>query len=783
MRTTKDRDLTSLGLDEITAALVARAATPGGKAACASLAPAPDKQQAQARLEETEAALILVTQRPEFVIEECQEVEAPVAAAEKKRTLRGGQLRLILPVLRAGEAVRDVFDSMEEKKEKLASIMMEVPMVTGLAEMIDESIDEEGNVRSDATPAIEKLFNTVNSLRRTIRERAEKFLTDPAVAPLLQDSFVTLRDNRFVLPVRAEEKSRVDGIIHGSSNSGQTYFIEPKALVDLNNRLRTAEIELEEEINRFLAELTVMVADEAEAIRTIYAAICRLDAFVARARLAADLSLTKPLLGPALDLKDASNPVMLLERKQVVSNYVLMPEGARALVISGPNTGGKTVLLKLIGLCAAMAAMGLFIPAGEGSSIPFYRRIFADIGDSQSLEDDLSSFSGHILAVRRVLDQSGPGCLALLDELMINTDPKEGSALAMATLEALVERGTDVVVTTHYHDLKLLAQTDNMYANVSMDFDTRTARPTYRLIAGAAGESSAISVAENLSLDARIIVSAKAHLQGSDERTERLLAQLREKKDQMDQAELEMARSLESMRKMREETQALRDEAAAMKEDTAKGSKAKISADVRAARREIAQLVEEARAAAGSREKLASASRKLADVEAQVAKAAIPDARIRPENLKVGDTAYVIPLQLRGVVATAASGGKIEVIVGRMSVTVGLEEVVGLGREKPAKSEPIRWEKKSGSEAVEEGEPLEIHLRGMRAEAALEVVERTLDTAMASKSRLVRIIHGKGTGALRQAVREYLVTSPYVKDFRLGEPREGGEGATVVTLR
>ncbi|MDH5637188.1 MAG: Smr/MutS family protein [Nitrospinota bacterium] len=783
MRTKKDRDLTSLGLDEITAALVSRAATPGGKAACASLAPASDQQQAQARLEETGAALILVTQRPEFVIEECEDVEAPVAAAEKKRTLRGGQLRLLLPVLRAGEVVKDVFDSMDDDRNELAPIMMEVPVVMGLAEMIDESIDEDGSVRSDATPAIERLFNTINSLRRSIRERAEKFLTDPAVAPLLQDSFVTLRDNRFVLPVRAEEKSRLDGIIHGSSNSGQTYFIEPKALVDLNNRLRTAQIELEEEINRFLAELTAMVADEAEAIRAIYTAICRLDAFVARARLAADLSLTKPLLGGVIDLKDASNPVMLLEGKQVVSNYVLMPEGARALVISGPNTGGKTVLLKLIGLCAAMAAMGLFIPAGEGSSIPFYRSIFADIGDSQSLADDLSSFSGHILAVRRVLDQSGPGCLALLDELMINTDPKEGSALAMATLEALVEKGANVVVTTHYHDLKLLAQTDSMYANVSMDFDSRTARPTYRLIAGAAGESSAISVAENLSLDGRIIVSAKAHLQGSDERTEHLLAQLREKKDQMDQAELEMARSLESVRKMREETQALRDEAAALKEETAKGSKMKIGADVRAARREIAQLVEEARAAAGSKEKLSLASRKLATVETNVAKASIPEARIRPENLKAGDTAYVIPLQQKGVVAVAASNGKIEVTVGRMSVTVGVDEVVGLGHEKLARPEPVRWEKEGGSEAVEEGEPLEVHLRGMRAEAALEEVERTLDTAMSNKARLVRIIHGKGTGALRQAVREYLVTSPYVKDFRLGEPKEGGEGATVVTLR
>ena len=781
---TLDRNLSALGLDQIISALTAYAATPGGKETCANLRPAMDREDALRLLDETEAALLLITLRPQFALEELQDVEPMVAAAGKNVTLRGSQLRLLLPTLRAGEAVAQALESMDdEERTRLAPIMMEIPLAPGLAEMIEDSVDEEGNVRSDATPTIERLYNTVNSLRRTIRERAEKFLTDPSMAQLLQDSYVTLRDNRFVLPVRAEEKSRVDGIIHGSSNSGQTYFIEPKALVDLNNRLRTAEIQLDEEINRFLAELTALVAAEADTIRAMYAAVCSIDAMVARARLAMELSASRPTLEGALDLRDAANPVMLLEKKQVVTNSVSLPEGARALVISGPNTGGKTVMLKLIGLCAAMAAMGLFIPAREGSSIPFYRRVFADIGDSQSIAEDLSSFSGHIMAVRRILASAEPGCLALLDELMINTDPKEGSALAMATLEALVARGADVVVTTHYHDMKLLAQTDMQYANLSMDFNVKTARPTYKVIAGVAGESSAISVAENLALDSGIIASAKAHLQGSDERTERLLAQLREKKSQLDQMELEAAQHLETARKLRVEAQKLKDEAAARKEETAKGAKSKIAGDVRAARGEIAKLVEEARAAAGSREKLAQVSRKLAEVETQVARAAIPEQKTPAAALKTGDMAYIIPLQQRGVVTAAPYGGKIDVTVGRMSVSVGLDEVVGLGADTSRKESAVRWETQSSGQALEEGDPLEINLRGMRADEAVEEVERVLDEACSRKARLVRIIHGKGTGALRTAVREYLVTSPYVKDFRLGEPKEGGDGATVVTLR
>jgi DNA mismatch repair protein MutS2 len=779
-----DRNLAALGLDVIIEALAAKAATPGGRDALLALRPAGNIAAAQAALEETAAALFMGALRPDFSIEPCEDVTPILNAAQKQGVLRGGQLRALLPVLRTGESAAAVFKSLEDdERRKLTPIIMDIPRAAGLGEMIDESIGEDGNVKSSATAAIERLNNTVNSLRKTIRERAEKYLTDPATAPLLQDGYVTLRDNRFVLPVRAEEKSRMDGIIHGSSNSGQTYFIEPKALVDLNNRLRTAEIELEEEINRFLAELTRMVAAEADAVRAMYSAVCRLDAVMARARLASQLGLTKPYLGGALNLKGAANPLMLLERKGVVRNNLDMPQGARALVISGPNTGGKTVLLKMIGLAAAMAAMGLFIPADEGSAIPFYTRVFADIGDSQSIADGLSSFSGHILAVRRVLEKAGPESLVLLDELMINTDPKEGSALAAAALEALVGRGADVVVTTHYHELKLIAQADPLYANVSMDFDRKNARPTYRVIAGAPGESSAISVAENLDLDPAIIASARAHMQGSGERTARLLAELAGKKDALDQATFEAEKARRDAGRMRDEAQILLDAAAAKNEEISRSARTKISADARAARREIAKLMEEARGAGGSREKLTGAAKKLSAIEAQVAGAAAPEARMAAEDLKPGDEVYIIPLGGKGTVTGVPSGGRVEAMFGKMSVTLAQSEVVALGPPGGVKKAPAPWSERARAESVEEGELVEINIRGMRAEAALEEVEKKLDDAYRLRARVVMIIHGKGTGALRAAVREYLAACPYAESFRLGEPKEGGEGATVVTLR
>ena len=577
--------LKPLGLIEVIDAVAIRANTPGGKQTITSAVMAPDKGSAMGALDETSAMITLMTLHPEFDIEPCEEVAELLARARKSALLEGSQLRKFIPILNSGASLSSLFET--EDNPIIDPIRVDIPSAPGLGELIDESIDEEGRVRVEATPRIEELHKSISSISRRIRDKAEKLLKDPDISPMLQDEYVTLRDNRFVLPIRAEHKSHVDGIIHDSSNSGQTFYIEPKFLVELNNRLRTAEVELNIEIERLLNELTSMVAQEADAIGEIYTSICQLDAISARARFSMDHACSRPLLEGGLNLASVAHPVMLIDGKAAIRNDISIPVGAKALIISGPNTGGKTVALSIIGLCAVMSRIGLFIPADEGSSVPFYRNIFADIGDSQSLHDDLSTFSGHLKTVNEILNNADDQSLALLDELMINTDPKEGSALALAVVDNLVARGADVVVTTHFHDLKVLAQTQPQYHNVSMEFDRLEGKPTFQMITGAPGESSAIAVAEQLQLDPAVIASAKALLEGSDERIEKAMADLRNQKILLERASRNAQSALKEAERKRDEATKTLDELEVQKAELARMAKRKLSTDITSARRAI----------------------------------------------------------------------------------------------------------------------------------------------------------------------------------------------------
>jgi DNA mismatch repair protein MutS2 len=772
---------TSLGFDGIVSAVVARANTTGGKSSALVSTPASDVQAAIALLDETGAMLSLMERRPDFNIEPCDDVCGLLSKVGKSIVLPGAELRSFTPLLRASVLLNRIFDA--DTGDDIDSIRVEIPSVPGLGELIDESIDDQGQVRPDATPEIERLYSSLNALRRSIRERAEQMLKDPKMEPLLQDNYVTLRDNRFVLPIKAERQSHVKGIIHDSSNSGQTFYIEPGELVDLNNKLRTVEMELSDEIEKLLKDLSAMLAAESDAIEEIYFAVCRLDYISARARLAKDFDLTRPLFTDRLELKDAAHPLMLLEKKDVVRNDISIPHGARALIVSGPNTGGKTVALATIGLSAVMAKTGLFIPAEEGSKLPFYNEIFADIGDNQSISDDLSTFSGHLKSINEIVRLAGPGSLALLDELMISTDPKEGSALAMAVVEKLVSNGADVVVTTHFGELKVMAQTGDLYHNVSMEFDADRAIPTYQMIKGAPGESSALAVAESLNLDPSIVAGARRRLDGSDERMAIVLAELRDQKKIVERSGREATKALDEAKRQRADAQKAKEEAESIRVEIARTAKRKISRDIAEARRVINELVEEARGSKGSKSALNKTVEKLESIASGVRDSIAPVERIGKDELRSGDEVYLIALERKGILSSDPNGGKAELVMGSIRMTVAISDLVGVRRGseiRGVKGKAVRIKSVIDTDVSDEEE---LNILGLRTDEGVEKVEKFLDSAYGGGRTTIRIIHGSGTGALRAALHEYLTRSPYIDDYRLGGQHEGGDGATVITLK
>ncbi len=778
----RDRSLAALGIHDVEKAVASRANTPGGKTVSVARSMAQDRKTAEQWLDETAAMLALMEARPDFDIEPCEDVTRLLRQAVKAVTLSGADLRLLVPVLKTGARLAVIIG--ENDSVEIDPIRVDIPDVHGMAELIVESIDEDGQVRADATPGIERLHKTLNSLRRSIQAKASGILKDARFEPMLQDDYVTLRDNRFVLPIKAEHKHHVEGIIHDSSNSGQTFYIEPKALVELNNRMRTVEMELSDEIDKLLSDLTAMVAEEAQTIGAVYQALCKLDMISARARFALDYNCVRPSFTTRISLKNVAHPVMTIEGKNIIGNDIVMPEGACALIISGPNTGGKTVALSTTGLVAVMARMGLFIPAQEGSGIPFYRDIYADIGDSQSITDDLSTFSGHLVSINEIMNNAGASSLVLLDELMINTDPKEGSALAAAVVDRLTEHGADVVVTTHFHELKTLAQTEPMFHNVSMEFDVKEAAPTYRMIVGVPGESSAIAVAEKLLMDEAVISSAKARLLGGDRKIEQVLAELRDQQTQMELARRKTAEALAQAERMRAEAGRARQELARQRDEMAKNAKRKLSGHILSTRRALNDLLEKAKAQEASRDVIKQSIGQLESIAAETRDAAIPEEKISREKLKAGDRVYIIPLEQRGVLDSAPEGGKVNVTMGSIRMSVAVKDVVGIGNDvKPARLKKIESTVFHEETLDGRGETRELNILGMRVDAALDAVEKFLDTAFCGQETRLLIIHGKGTGALREAVRDYLSSSPYVSDYKSASPGRGGEGATFVMLQ
>src|SRR5213592_3013941 len=712
--------------------------------------------------------------------------------------LDGAELAGLVPALLATPRLAAYGKSIGTVAAEVAAIIGSLPRFPELADRLGQSLDADGAVTDDASPRIRHLRREIRERRRRVAAELERAFQEGDAERLFADRYVTIRHGRYVLPVRAEARGRVRGIVHDRSQSGQTLFVEPEAVVEANNDLVQAVGEEEHETARILAELTDAVRDRIDDLELLVTRVGRLDWIFARGGIADRMEAIEPEIDPGrtLSLKSARHPLLLAQswkdpERPVVPVDIELSAERPLLLITGPNAGGKTIALKTAALLALMAQTGCHIPAAEGSRLPIVADLHAIVGDDQSVAENLSTFSAFVQQIRRVLDRAGERSLVLLDELGAGTDPDEGAALAQAILEALAERGALVIATTHLEPLKAFASTHPCARNASVEFDTATLAPTFRLRYDQPGQSYALTIAARLGLAPELITRALAHRSEHAARLSELLAAL----DAQARTEAERAREIEQAR-----TDAARELAKA--HETAKEAAGKAKTIVERAKADAAALLADVRraiAAEWDRLKLAERSRRTLEDGRQrlravaaraqaAAEAALPPSPGGPATLTPGQTVAADHLGIRGELLTIA-GSTATVRSGTLTVRVPLQALraVGAAGESERGAGPpsarVSFRAKEGGPAPPRSLSPELLLLGRTTDEARDAVEKYLDDAFVAGLPSVRLVHGKGSGALRKAVRDLLAGHPLVDSFRDGEPREGGAGATVAALK
>ncbi len=764
----------------------------GGSELAASLLPSPIFVDVQRRLQETREARFVLDEGGGLSLGGVHDVRPLARQSQRGAILAPADLLEIHDTLRAAQRVQRMLGRIEKRVPLLADIAARIETCKGLSDEITRCISDQAEVVDHASARLASIRREMRTAHERLMDRLNRIIASASYAPLLQDALITQRGGRYVVPIKAEFRGRIRGIVHDSSASGATLFIEPLAMVELGNRWRQLQIEEQKEVERILAELSTLVAGQAEELGWTVDALSEIDLALAKGRFANALEASEPELvlfkehlgsrhpGSALDLRRARHP--LLDPAKVVPIDVYLSDEYSVLVITGPNTGGKTVSLKTVGLMAAMTQSGLHIPADEGSRLSVFEGIYADIGDEQSIEQSLSTFSSHLTNIINILDQAHERSLVLLDELGAGTDPVEGSALARAILTHVLERRITTLVATHFSELKAFAQTTPGAENASMEFDVETLAPTFKLQVGLPGRSNAFAIAKRLGLPSEIVRAARNLVSTEELETESLLADIqkahREATAARDEAVLAQRQVSDLQRKLSARLAATEAERLAILGE----ARAQARSELAQVREEIEALqvaVEEGRTQQTlGDEWLAQARERLSEREKTVRPLPPPPAPEEiplPGEIAEGDTVWIAGLGTTGQV-TALEGGSAEVHVGHFHVRVEVDALERRGQAPmPARSDPqpASWHPSPG---------IELDLRGQRVEEMLPRLDKYLDDAFLAGLPSVRLIHGKGTGVLRQAVRQQLINHPLVKSHREGGPGEGGSGVTVVDL-
>lgn len=793
------RTLEDLGFPEVLHALSRRCRTPNGQERAQARPFLDSRAEVEDALEKIRQARLLAEQKLSLPFGGLGEVRPALERAEKSGLLEPRELISLARTLFAFVRVREVLIERESMVPALAEIARALPNLEALARSVDQCFEADGEISDRASPELKEARDRTRGLHRAIKGRLDQLLHDDGFLVNLRERYYTVRNGRYVVPVLSQQQAAIPGIVHNASQSGQTLFVEPEGMVGLGNQLAIAQSLVLEEERRVLQELTDRLSREVGRIRAGLEAISQLDELEAAAGLANELDAHAPAVEPAsgtLALQALRHPLLVLRGKEVVANDVTLEGEVRALVISGPNAGGKTVTLTGVGLCALMLRLGLPVPAEPGSRLPLFASVHSAVGDAQDLSQDLSTFSAHVLELRRILDGASGGSLALIDEIAADTDPREGAAIAIAVLEALIERGARVLVTTHLEELKALTHVDARFLNARVGFDARKMLPTYKLQLGASGASSAIEVAQRMGIPEAVCLRARDLAKNTGGPLSQALASVEEERRKL-AAEVDRAQALgQQAEAERAALQAERSQAqAALREDERKRREA-FAAELARATEEAQELVQRLRQA-DSLQAAEAMRRELLDrqktekerasaLKAEQARAEVPEGM--PELVK-GAWVHHHGLD-RDVEILEVDGGQFTVAAGPMKMRVTVEQI-GPPRTRrpkarfpsPVKSTEAIARAKEAAPAPVSAANLRCDVRGMRVDEALREIEAFLDRTMRAGDPAATILHGHGTGALKQSVRDFLAASPYVRLFRPGETHEGGDGVTLVMLR
>lgn len=786
-----ERTLRILEFDKVISALAAETTFSGGRELAETLRPTTNPIWIEEGQSESAEAVTILEEGEAPPFGGLRDIRPYVAKAQRRGVLGPQELTDIADTISGAWRLASFMRKKARPEGVLADIAAAIQSHRTLEQEIGRCISPEGQVRDGASATLARLRAEIRTLQGRIRSRIESIMREADSKRYLQDAIVTVRSGRYVLPVRQEYRSGVPGIVHDQSASGATLFIEPMALVEMGNDLRTMEAQEEEEVERILTQLTAQVAAEGDALNQTVHAAARLDFAFAKARLAMRWGCVRPEISGErwLDIRRGRHP--LLDPATVVPIDIWLGREAPALIITGPNTGGKTVTLKTVGLFVLMAQAGLQVPAADGTHLPLCDGVYVDIGDEQSIEQSLSTFSSHMRHIVQILKGVTPKSLVLLDELGAGTDPTEGAALAMALLEHFISVSCLTIATTHYSELKSFAYTEPGVNNASVEFDVATLRPTYRLSIGVAGSSNAFAISERLGLPESIIARAKERLTVEEQKVEELIRNVEadRKRAEQDRKVAEQLRT--ELEAERAKFDAEREKFRMRKEAILEEARAEASELLRRARLEAEQLIAELRKRGASEgvDEARAARQMLVDMEQELTKAAEQTKEpvrtaFRTEEITPGMMVRVRSVGRDGEVLTAPdANGYLSVQIGGLKVNVSVRE---LEQAQTGPATPDVRPKPAISEAALRGKAMNFHpeldLRGLTADEALDKVEKYLDEALLAGAPSVRLIHGKGTGALRKAVQEYLEVNPLIQSFRLGDPNEGGSGVTVVQL-
>ena len=810
-----EKSIQTLEYPKILAKVAREAAFSASKDLVQALQPSPDLTEVRRRLDYTSEASRLLDLNADAGVRGAHDIRPSLTRAARDGVLLPTDLVEVLTTLRSAAYVSRVLERLDSAVFPLLHVLgADIPVRPQIVRRIEETVSEEGEVLDTASPALRKVRFDIRTANQRLQERLRTLVSEFGSA--LQESIITTRNDRFVVPVRSEARSQVRGIVHDQSSSGATLFVEPMVIVELNNRLRELQAEERQEVERILRALSAEIGREADSLQVTVELLAEFDLHLAKARFGRLTRASAPRLNDQgiINLRNARHP--LLTGKVVPTNFHLGRDFFM-VVITGPNTGGKTVALKTVGLLSLMAQAGLHIPADDDSEVTIFQDILADIGDEQSIEQNLSTFSSHMSRIIEILrtveeerKQGVPdirgamadelvkretkrvNVLVLFDELGAGTDPDEGSALARAILTFLLDRKVTTVATTHYSELKAFAHEQRGAVNASVEFDVETLSPTYKLSIGLPGRSNALAIAQRLGLDNRITRGARRFLGSAGVRMENLLEDLQSERksaeDERFHLNMERVEAEYQRKQLEEERQQLEDERIRILNE----ARAQARRELDAVMVELAKVRTEVDRGRVSRDQLGEARQRARGLEERVASIPTPRRQkpVEPSDrlegpLQVGDTVRVLSFgQNADLLGLSSDRSEAEVQMGALRFRVSVDNIERISKRKASAEERVTARPNiilpDLQERPEVG--LQLDMRGWRVEDALEELDTYLNDAVLSGMSSVRILHGKGTGALRTAVREQLAHHPLVKSYAPAPPQEGGDGVTIVKL-